>query len=789
MKKFLTISIFSLLVALTAPHAAFADTTSCLFDTDCGAGGKCDTSTGYCATGSTAGDTIGASCSDMNGNNGTMTSTGCVANTKDPSYVASPGASAAAAKMPGDPVKPDPNEGYNSAMQYIMMLFAWILAIAAITLDYTVYYTVIVMGDYVSKLSAVGTTWRILRDISNIALIFGFLAVGITTILKVDWYGGGKKMLPMLFLAAIFLNFSLFFAEAVIDVGNLFATQFYTQINGGVIPSAASLASTNTANEVISNKIMSQLGLQTLYGDTRKEKSELFNGTYPSLVGFMGILLFIVTAFVMFSLSFILIGRFITLIFLIILAPIGFAGLAVPMLRDRASQWWHALFAQTITAPILLLMLYVALAVITDVNFMTGFGTNSANTIGAWTSLAGTVPKVTHFAGVMLPFLVAMGLLMAITMQAKNMGAVGAALATKTAGKLTFGATAWGMQKTVGFGSHYAARAIRTSGIGGTRTGRVLANTFDKGAKASFDIRATKALSGLPGGGINAGEASKGGYDGAREANIKKHEAYATSIDEAYKERGPKAWNDRFNKDVKDEKKKLEEAKEAQRKAETAHNEAVAAYDEEKKKHDANHDALADEKKKAEDKEKQHKDKLDLLEEEEKTRIKFQTKNSPEEQRQLDTARQEHKASQETLAAVSGNLASAAKSLGDAQKAKEGTEKAKKTTEEVLKVVAQAPEERVKKEKNARKEAYASNIDTGFLENAPMWGVNLGLYGSGGSVAARKILASMKEKTDAQKIEDMMKKLGKAATEAETKAKTESAPKEEKPAEHAPTVA
>ena len=89
------------------------------------------------------------------------------------------------------------------------------------------------MGNYVNNLSAVGVTWRILRDLGNIIIIFGFLAIGITTILNVNWYGGKMKMLPMLLVSAVFLNFSLFITEAVIDTGNLFATQFYTQINGG----------------------------------------------------------------------------------------------------------------------------------------------------------------------------------------------------------------------------------------------------------------------------------------------------------------------------------------------------------------------------------------------------------------------------------------------------------------------------------------------------------------------------------------------------------------------------
>ena len=102
----------------------------------------------------------------------------------------------------------------------IMGLFAWLLGVASLTLNYAVYYTVITMGTYVHNLTAVGVTWRILRDISNICLIFGFLGIGISTILGSPQYGFSTSLLPKLLLAAVFLNFSLFASEAVIDVGN-----------------------------------------------------------------------------------------------------------------------------------------------------------------------------------------------------------------------------------------------------------------------------------------------------------------------------------------------------------------------------------------------------------------------------------------------------------------------------------------------------------------------------------------------------------------------------------------
>src|SRR3989344_7592286 len=204
-----------------------------------------------------------AGCVAPDGSEGTLTATGCVSDTAaalpDPS----------ANSIPNNNIGPDTPAQLSGVMSYIAQLFAWLLGVAAITLDNTVYYTVVNMGTYVSNLSAVGVTWRILRDIGNIALIFGFLAIGISIILNTERMGYGKKMLPTLIVVAVFLNFSLFISEAVIDTGNIFATQFYTQINGGDPAGVTSIGPSSINREGISNAIMTNLGLQTVYGQVR----------------------------------------------------------------------------------------------------------------------------------------------------------------------------------------------------------------------------------------------------------------------------------------------------------------------------------------------------------------------------------------------------------------------------------------------------------------------------------------------------------------------------------------
>lgn len=419
-------------------------------------------------------------------------------------------------------------------MSWFMEIFALLLGVAAILLDNAVHYTVVTMGSYISSLSAIGVTWRIFRDIGNILLIFGFLAIGISTILNLEFYGWKTKLLPKLLISAIFLNFSLFVAEGVIDIGNLFATQFYTAINNGQPSSPKDLFDSATIkNEGISNAVLNQLGLSTIYGKAISNNFLLSNSS-TIFIGVLGIIVFMIAAFVFFSLSLILVTRFVYLVYLIIIAPIGFAGYAIPKLGDRAATWWHDLFDQALTAPILLLLLYVALAVITDTNFLSfGSGTNARPD---WAAIIPTDSGTTNYAGfasIVLSFLIAMGLLLMVVWASRKLSAWGGDFATKAGGALSLGVTAMAARSTIGWASQRAGEGWRRSALSRAPVlGRAVSGVLDRGGRASFDIRGAKFAGGLKGGlGIEAGEAAKGGYKEWEKAKIKEREDYAASLE------------------------------------------------------------------------------------------------------------------------------------------------------------------------------------------------------------------------------------------------------------------
>lgn len=433
---------------------------------------------------------------------------------------------------PGADQAPKADGPLAQVMVWIMTLFAWLLGVAAVTLNYAVYYTVVAMGGYVKDLTAVGMTWRILRDIGNIMLIFGFLAVGISVILNSERLGWGKKLIPMLVFAAIFLNFSLFISEAVIDVGNLFATQFYTQINGGKPATAANMSDFFTAasNDGIANKVLSQLGLTTIYR-SGLTNSAAFSASNTIVIGFMSIIVFIIASFVFFALALILVARFVFLLYLIITSPVGFAGWAIPKLSGLSSKWWSNLIDQTITAPILLLLLYIAIAVITDGSFLAFGGAPD------WTGVVqGTNKGLAGFGSVVLSFVIAMGLLMVVVIVAKKLSAAGTSLATKAAGAVTFGVTGYGLRYSAGMASNYLARKTRENKLlnktwPGRIVGRKLAQGFDAGATANYHLGA--AVNKVPGmESVEYGKTHQGGYRAEKEITDK----YKKSTEEAQKE-------------------------------------------------------------------------------------------------------------------------------------------------------------------------------------------------------------------------------------------------------------
>ncbi len=480
-------------------------------------------------------------------------------------------------------------------LYWILSLFAWLAGVMGALMGTVIYETIVKMGVHVHNLSAINLAWGMFRDLGNIFLVFGFIAIGIATILDNASYGA-KKALPKLLIVALTLNFSLFVAEFIVDTGNMFATQFYTQISGGRLPTTFSASS-----EPITSAIFTALKLTTIY-DTNKPTASLAiiesnttgatkgkitstktksttgatkvkttasaagatkgkitstktksttgaagatkgkitstktksttganANTQPPptnhwfIIFFLGILLYIITAFVLGSIAILLVTRFVILLFLLIVSPIGFVGLAgIPLLSKYGKQWWQALSDQTLLAPILLLLLLV-------VTTLAQGGIFNNGNVGYVGAVSGG--NVTSIANLLLEFAVIIGLLIASLVISKSLSGKAAGFATKMSGKAVFGGMAKVGRGTLGWGAQRASEGIRNTKLARVPIlGRRITGGLDRVATSSFDARAGKLGSGLGSFGISAGTAAKGGYRAEEKVKIDKEVAYGKSL-------------------------------------------------------------------------------------------------------------------------------------------------------------------------------------------------------------------------------------------------------------------
>jgi len=327
----------------------------------------------------------------------------------------------------------------------ILMLANFIIYLVGMLFNEVIIYTVFQFGNYFGNSAGLLAGWGALRDVANIILIFGFVMLGLATILDIHGYEV-KKTLPRLIIFAILLNFSLLASEAVIDTANAFAALLYTQASqtctGGTEQDCASQGSTDG----ISGAVFQLSGVSSSFSvqEQTDPANDADNTHYA--IAYIGMAIFVtVLAVVLLAGAIMLITRGVVLSMLMILSPLGFAGLAVPPLEKYAKDWWHRLLSQAFFAPLYLLLILVGLKVAQGVagpnrNLMSALTTGDATAIGS-----------------IVIFAILAGFMVAALMVAKQMGAMGASAATSMAGSAIIGGTAFVGRRTVGAGAQFAA--------------------------------------------------------------------------------------------------------------------------------------------------------------------------------------------------------------------------------------------------------------------------------------------------------------------------------------------
>ncbi len=398
----------------------------------------------------------------------------------------------------------------------IAAAFAWV---GGTVLDLSISKVVTGMGNLINNQGvgiAIDTTWSVIRDFCNLAFIFGFIYIGIMSIIDYE-SGKVKSTLAHIIIGALLINFSLFITEAVIEFSNYLAYQVY-------------VAMTGNGSASISGALFNELKAGTIYAPNGASPQEFAIATAGIWYYIMVALVLFVAAFVFMTAAILLIIRFVALVFIMIASPILFAATVFPKTAGMAKDLWHKLFSYAFFAPLYLFLLFISIQIIRAFN--TSLGTaDFAKALQNGQSGASM--------GVIVGFLVAIFFLIQSVLISQKLGMAGATMAIGTGAALTAGTAAYVGRNTAGrLASRYADseklkdKASR-GGVSGwaakqrLRAGRAVADT-------SFDARNSKLVSGAVPGITTAapilGGARKGGYTTVAKEKAEADKKFAQSL-------------------------------------------------------------------------------------------------------------------------------------------------------------------------------------------------------------------------------------------------------------------
>jgi len=282
--------------------------------------------------------------------------------------------------------------------------------------DYAVKISILDFSKY-ANMPGIMDGWRIMRDVVNLSFIFILLYIAIGTILQLTGFDT-KKLLTSVIVIALLVNFSAVLTKVVIDASNILALEFYQKIDQPSI---------NGQKASLAGVFVSGLKLSTVY----KPYDQKTTGPKPvknqlSFFGiimgtFGGVLVILITSFVLLMAAVLFIYRTVALLFLIVLSPLAFVAMAFPGMQSHAAKWRSQLFSQAFFAPAYLFMIYIVAKMITSKQGL-------ASKVGL-----GPTDGILGFLGggsveVMVYFAILIGFLVGSILVAKSMGANGAVM-------------------------------------------------------------------------------------------------------------------------------------------------------------------------------------------------------------------------------------------------------------------------------------------------------------------------------------------------------------------------
>ncbi len=296
--------------------------------------------------------------------------------------------------------------GISRVGQLLIHLGTWLVWLAAKIFEISLEYGV---KDLTSLINDGGVTdaWAILRNFANLFFIFVLLYVAIAFILDLK-VAQKEKIITTVIISALLINFSAFFAKAVIDVSNVTANQFYAAISQRSAGKAHTVTTPEGEKKTssISGVFLNSLSLEDHYKNPTGSPLKVLVRVFGSTV------LLLIVSFVLLAGAVLLIIRAVSLIFLVIVAPLAFLAWAVPSFGDYFIKWWKTLFNQAFFAPLYLLFFFASVKVL-ESGAMNKLATRADTGI-----VGGNIALIFHFA-------IIIGLMLGSLILAVKLGALG----------------------------------------------------------------------------------------------------------------------------------------------------------------------------------------------------------------------------------------------------------------------------------------------------------------------------------------------------------------------------
>lgn len=335
------------------------------------------------------------------------------------------------------------------------------------------------MGANINTESIGGTIdslWTVIRDISNLAFIFGFIYIGIRTIIDAN-DSDTKRWLASIIIGALLINFSLLIVKMVIDISNYTAVEIFKALT----------TSSTGADVSISAKVADVLRIGTLFSP--QDGTTLAKLTLGGSISFffMGSVLLMVAGFVFAAGGILLIVRYVALIFIMIFSPILFAATVFPQTADYAKKLWGYLFSYSFFAPVYLLLLIVAIRMLEGIGKILNTGT-----------LAEAISNKTDTYSVILNFSIAIMFLIMALQAASKLGVMGGDKAVSIGNSLRGKAQSFAGRNTIGWASAKALKgyealddkAANSKGVRGAAL-KVIRGTVATAAGGDRNLRDT----------------------------------------------------------------------------------------------------------------------------------------------------------------------------------------------------------------------------------------------------------------------------------------------------------